>query len=123
MEVGRHYLEEAWGQRLMTLSQFLDDYILPHYYEAASRGGGSSVGSAWDSAAHVQEQEQQEQEQQEQEQEQEQQQQRHPTGYLAQHPLFEQIRELQLDIRCAARGAHTAHHWIAPCPCFAALEP
>eukprot|EP00191_Tetraselmis_sp_GSL018_P021199 CAMPEP_0177586082 /NCGR_PEP_ID=MMETSP0419_2-20121207/4870_1 /TAXON_ID=582737 /ORGANISM="Tetraselmis sp., Strain GSL018" /LENGTH=338 /DNA_ID=CAMNT_0019075925 /DNA_START=647 /DNA_END=1660 /DNA_ORIENTATION=+ len=57
VEVGRHYLDDAWTQRLMTLSEFVEGHLERRHPEAEA------------------------------------------IGYLAQHPIFDQIPELKSDIR------------------------
>eukprot|EP00210_Caulerpa_lentillifera_P002821 g2695.t1 len=54
VEIGRHYLDEDWSQKMLTLEDFLEQFILTPNKEE--------------------------------------------KGYLAQHPLFEQIPELKEDI-------------------------
>lgn len=125
MQVGQHYLADGWGQQLMTLTDFLQRHVLaaaaaPAAAVAAAQpaaggssasvtgcsgaaavtpsgeGGGAAVPAAIATlepatapatapAAAT-------------EQQQQQQQPAPPLGYLAQHPLFDQIPALRADI-------------------------
>lgn len=67
--MGEHYLADQWGQKLMTLQDFIDRHIL---------APPSSAGACAAGAARVAQGQ---------------------RGYLAQHPLFEQIPQLAADIR------------------------
>jgi len=60
VEIGRHYLDEGWTQKLMTVSSFIESFV-------SSEAGGQSAPER-------------------------------PCGYLAQHPLFDQIPSLKQDI-------------------------
>lgn len=100
--MGRHYLEEGWGQRLMTLQAFIQQHITApapapapaacgagpaqseavaadrfpqQQKEGGSVSGGSGEGKGNGPGGVGQR-----------------------VGYLAQHPLFDQIPELQADI-------------------------
>jgi lysine-specific demethylase 8 len=115
MQVGEHYLAEGWGQRLMTLQRFVQAHILG--------GGGGGQQPRQQGEAEARRQRGEETEQQD-----EQQEQRQQRGYLAQHPLFEQIPALAGDIReppycCLGEGeVQSVNAWFGPagtvrCPC------
>jgi len=76
VEVGRHYLEEGWTQKLMPLSDFVDSILGGSSGGSdGGRGGeGGSGGSAGGGSGGGK------------------------IGYLAQHDLFEQIPELRADL-------------------------
>lgn len=86
VEIGRSYVDEGWGQKLITFGELLRVYIDPslahaHDAEARRRSPENTTGYH-----------------QEQEQEEEQQQAPPPTAYLAQHGLFTQLPALRSDI-------------------------
>ncbi|KAF0743332.1 hypothetical protein AaE_008548, partial [Aphanomyces astaci] len=71
VEIGSSYLEDNWSQTLMTLDAFIDQHILK---PATSTPPPTTTSSSSNDAAAP------------------------PTGYLAQHALFEQIPQLRSDI-------------------------
>lgn len=159
MQVGEHYLAEGWGQQLMTLQQFVERHIAPGAGRGTGLSGspGAKRGQQGQTPAAAGGQEQQarpddqsqgpqeaQQQHQHQAQEQHQQQQSEPAagrGYLAQHPLFDQIPALAADIRvrqgpagcihltagcafsilaCLPIGAHPLNSFFQPASCTAA---
>jgi [histone H3]-dimethyl/trimethyl-L-lysine36 demethylase len=115
VEVGVNYLAEHWGQRLMTLDDFLNVHVLDkeEIHEEGSGGGGGGggrgAGMGGDGGAGsgagtvVAEREQRR------------------LGYLAQHALFDQIPALRRDIftpdycSLGEDGApHTVNAWLGP---------
>lgn len=119
MQVGEHYLAEGWGQQLMTLQQFVERHIAPGAESGTGRSGspGAGRGQQGQIAAAVGGQEQQPQDDQQEGQHQPQEQQQQPPqaepaagrGYLAQHPLFDQIPALAADIRVRQGSAGCVH--------------
>ena len=63
LQVGQHYLAEGWGQQMMTLADFVQKHMQPN-----SAAASEEEGSALPSSAPPER-----------------------VGYLAQHPLFEQV--------------------------------
>jgi hypothetical protein len=43
LQVGQHYLAAEWGQRLMTLSDFIDQHLLPAASDSSGTAGERSV--------------------------------------------------------------------------------
>ncbi|KAH8681240.1 hypothetical protein BX600DRAFT_16048 [Xylariales sp. PMI_506] len=68
VEIGRSYVDEGWGQKLITFREFLHDYIDP-----GLKGDRSAIENPISSSDR-------------------------PTAYLAQHPLFTQLPTLRKDI-------------------------
>ena len=74
VEVGSKYTDESWGQRLMTINEFIDEF----FDDVDGNVDGAMEGD--DTAIDVPRRR------------------RKPVGYLAQHNLFDQIPELMNDI-------------------------
>ena len=102
----------TWGERIMSLSDFLDKHVVEESSSSSHDGSGSSGSSGSDAtqtspsnnsssttAASSS----------------------RPIGYLAQHPLFEQIPRLRRDFTvpplCAVNGSTVRHvnAWLGPC--------
>ncbi|KXJ92156.1 hypothetical protein Micbo1qcDRAFT_59948 [Microdochium bolleyi] len=83
IEVGRSYVDEGWGQKLVTFADFIQDYIDPSIQQRSGTDVGT--GSDGDNISGAKDT---------------------PgattliknVGYLAQHPLFTQLPELRNDI-------------------------
>ncbi|GMH45962.1 hypothetical protein BSKO_13926 [Bryopsis sp. KO-2023] len=71
IEVGRHYLAPGWKQELVTFSDFIDSHIATGTRRLPASDPKNREGGRTENA----------------------------IGYLAQHPLFDQIPGLQRDIR------------------------
>ena len=96
-QVGEHYLSEKWGQRLMTLQRFVERYVLqPPPPPPPQQQQPSALQVECGGGADSDQEEAQGQQAQPQGRQGQQGQQR---GYLAQHPLFDQIPALAADIR------------------------
>ena len=63
LQVGQHYLAEGWGQQMMTLAHFVQKHMQPNDVADAEEGPALPSSSAPPER----------------------------VGYLAQHPLFEQV--------------------------------
>ncbi|KAI0899647.1 Clavaminate synthase-like protein [Annulohypoxylon nitens] len=70
VEIGRSYVDEGWGQKIITFGEFLREYIDPSLAEVQSSVDGGVPASP----------------------------QNKPIAYLAQHPLFTQLSTLRNDI-------------------------
>ncbi|KAI0199209.1 hypothetical protein F4808DRAFT_217427 [Astrocystis sublimbata] len=84
VEVGRSYVDEGWGQKLITFAEFLRDYIDPTIVSSAPslQDGASSNETEKDESSEATARTQS-----------------NPTiGYLAQHQLFTQLPTLRNDI-------------------------
>lgn len=137
LQVGEHYLAEQWGQQLMTLQEFVSLHILGG--SSSSRGGGGTGGGAdggedadsgsspHGSQTAMAAADAPQGERQAAAAAGEQQQQVEglaasaaQRGYLAQHPLFDQIPGLRQDIReppyCVlGQGeVQSVNAWIGP---------
>ncbi|KAJ1333700.1 [protein]-arginine 3-hydroxylase [Microdochium nivale] len=82
IEVGRSYVDQGWGQKLVTFADFMHDHIDPSINrldtDPCDGAAASDIpGSPNDAATTVQ---------------------IRSVGYLAQHPLFTQLPELRNDI-------------------------
>ncbi|KFZ24247.1 hypothetical protein V502_01283 [Pseudogymnoascus sp. VKM F-4520 (FW-2644)] len=75
VEVGRSYVDGGWGQRIIPLKEFLEEFVM-----RPSAVGQAEKGEAGDSAMDKEQDE------------------KGKTGYLAQHNLFSQIPALRSDI-------------------------
>ncbi|KAI0111855.1 Clavaminate synthase-like protein [Daldinia grandis] len=71
IEIGRSYVDEGWGQKLITFGEFLRGYIDPSLPAVQD----SSIGDTISTSSHG-----------------------NPIAYLAQHPLFTQLPGLRDDI-------------------------
>ncbi|KAI6087933.1 Clavaminate synthase-like protein [Hypoxylon rubiginosum] len=71
VEIGRSYVDEGWGQKIITFNEFLTEYIDPSL--AGVRDGSSGEPAISPSPTRS-------------------------TAYLAQHPLFTQLPSLRNDI-------------------------
>ena len=65
LQVGQHYLAEGWGQQMMTLADFAQKHMQHNSAAAAEEEGPASPAFFSEPPGRV--------------------------GYLAQHPLFEQV--------------------------------
>ncbi|KAI1083564.1 Clavaminate synthase-like protein [Whalleya microplaca] len=75
VEIGRSYVDEGWGQKLITFGEFLRSYIDPTL--AKSRSHSNDVGASSPTTSSSPER---------------------PIAYLAQHPLLTQLPTLRNDI-------------------------
>lgn len=96
VEVGKHYLAEGWGQKLMLFSEFLDEHLLTR----------TGVTSDADSAAPCQAETLKKDA-------------AAPVHYLAQHALLEQVPALAADVHvpeyCAlGEGVRAVNAWLGP---------
>lgn len=106
VEMGKHYLHEGWGQQLMLFSTFIKLHVLQEAAQhpqqprsraapeatSAEQSDTSSACAAWkplsEDASEVHSAPEASSTEQQQ----------HQLGYLAQHPLFDQIPALKMDI-------------------------
>lgn len=96
VELGRHYMDEGWGQGLMNVRDFIRTHILGQGDDDGDTSGSSSNGERSGDhppLSHSQHLPQPEPRQPHIHA------QRPPIGYLAQHPLFDHIPQLRDDIR------------------------
>lgn len=131
VELGAHYLADGWGTRLMTLAEFIDSHILATSTEdtssplvgppdvppaetttpavAGGGGSGSGEGGVDGRKREVLQQDRRQVHNQ---------QANCPVGYLAQHPLFEQIPALRGDIvtpdYCLTGQLRSTNAWFGP---------
>ncbi|XXG99128.1 hypothetical protein Hte_005462 [Hypoxylon texense] len=71
IEIGRSYVDEGWGQKIIAFGEFLREYIDPSLVRAQVDSGSDPTASASL---------------------------KRPTAYLAQHPLLTQLPSLRNDI-------------------------
>ncbi len=74
VEIGRSYVDEGWGQKLITFGELLKDYIDPTLSKAKTKAEAAEQDQDSLSTAAS------------------------PVAYLAQHPLFSQLPALRKDI-------------------------
>lgn len=87
VEIGRSYTDEGWGQKILSFSEFVEEYMLR---PAGRQLPGRRDGGQGDTGADEEEDEGEEAEEQDRAS--------RGTGYLAQHDLFAQIPSLRADI-------------------------
>ncbi|KAI1174598.1 hypothetical protein F4777DRAFT_553282 [Nemania sp. FL0916] len=98
VEIGRSYVDEGWGQKLITFGEFVREYIDPTSSSGVARGdivreGNNSnikTGSKKDKCSEIPETGEPKDQQPTSP--------RKPTAYLAQHQLFTQLPRLRSDI-------------------------
>jgi hypothetical protein len=82
VEVGKSYTDEGWGQRIITLRDFMETYMLDgHGYDVSIEDADGADLNAEGAASPLSGSKK-----------------AGPTGYLAQHDLFAQIPSLRADI-------------------------
>ncbi len=107
MQVGQHYLADGWGQQLMTLGAFLENHILKQQQQRGQQQQQQQQQGQQQQAGEVQASElaaaataagAHGEESPSGDAGQSQSQRPPPLGYLAQHPLFDQVPALRADI-------------------------
>lgn len=97
VEIGRSYVDEGWGQKLVTFSEFVQDYIDPSVQCSRPRLGTGEASTATAATATVTTA-QSFREGDENTMAKPKPKPKPKTGYLAQHPLFTQLPLLRNDI-------------------------
>lgn len=95
VEIGRSYVDEGWGQKLVTFSEFVQDYIDPSVQcsrQCLETGEASTATAATATVTTAQSSREGDEDTTAKDKP------KPKTGYLAQHPLFTQLPLLRNDI-------------------------